>query len=233
MDSLLNYGPFEQIQEAFHNSTGSMYALAARVQEVQQTCKDPTVLGSFMENHDNPRFPNATEDIVLAANAISFTMLTDGIPIIYYLQEQHNLGGQDPANRDSAWGHGAYDQSAPLYVLIASLNAARTNAITMDSGYLDYLSETIYADANTLVTRKGSDGAAIVSVFSNLGSDNAMNYTLQVNGLYTGYAPGSSLTEVLTCTNVTADDNGGIAVMMSGGMPSVFYPTEMLNGLCT
>lgn len=231
VDAVLNYGPFTQIQEAFHNSSGSMLALAARVQEVQQTCKDPTVLGSFMENHDNPRFPNATEDIVLAANAISFTMLADGIPIIYYLQEQHDTGGQDPANRDAAWLTG-YNQNSTLYKLITKLNAARSNAIKVEPRYLDTLSQTIYADANTLVMRKGPDDAAIIGVFSNLGTANATDYTLQVNGLYTGYSPGSNLTEVLSCKTILVDDEGGIAVSMTGGQPMVFYPTFNLNGIC-
>lgn len=231
MDGLLNYAPYNEIQTAFHNSSGSMTALATRIQAVQAQCKDPTVLGSFMENHDNPRFPNATTDIVLAANAISFTMLTDGIPIIYYGQEQHDMGGQDPQNRVALWSY-SYNQDTTLYKLITKLNAVRTNAISVNEAYSSSLSQVIYTDPNTLALRKGPAGSAIVGVFSNLGSTNATDYTLEINGAYTGYTAGSSVTEVLTCTKVTVSSSGGISVPMSGGQPKVFYPTQNLNGLC-
>lgn len=231
MDGVLNYGPYNEIQTGFHNSSGNLFALAEAVLEVQKACKDPTLLGSFMENHDNPRFPNATADITLAANAIAFTMLADGIPIIYQGQEQHYTGGQDPANREAIW-LSSYNTDAELYKLITTLNRARTNAVQMDDAYLTTLQEPIYADANTLVMRKGSDGSAVIAVLSNLGSQ-GQNYTLDVNGLYTGYPANTSLTDVVSCCTVTVGENGNIAVPMASGAPRVLYATDKLNGLCS
>ena len=51
------------------------------INEMKSDCLDTTLLGSFMENHDNPRFPSLTSDLSLAKNAIAFTILQDGIPI--------------------------------------------------------------------------------------------------------------------------------------------------------
>lgn len=49
---------------------------------MKNDCLDTTLLGSFLENHDNPRFPSYTSDYSLDKNAIAFAMLQDGIPIV-------------------------------------------------------------------------------------------------------------------------------------------------------
>ena len=51
------------------------------INTMKSDCSDTTLLGSFMENHDNVRFPSLTSDLSLAKNAIAFTILADGIPI--------------------------------------------------------------------------------------------------------------------------------------------------------
>lgn len=93
---------------------------------MKSNCTDTTVLGSFLENHDNPRFPYLTSDLSLTKNAIAFTMLADGIPIskpssfvvfercfakgrdadkitVYEGQEQHYAGSGTPYNREAIW----------------------------------------------------------------------------------------------------------------------------------
>lgn len=44
-------------------------------------CNDTSILGSFSENHDQPRFANKTNDMALAKNMLAYTILSDGIPI--------------------------------------------------------------------------------------------------------------------------------------------------------
>ena len=56
--------------------------------------------------------------MTLAQNAIAFTLLADGVPIIYEGQEQHFSGGNDPGNREAVWPTG-YSTSAPLHGFIA------------------------------------------------------------------------------------------------------------------
>lgn len=73
----------------------------------------------------------------LAKNAAAFTIMADGIPIIYAGQEQHYDGGADPANREAVWLSG-YDTSVALYKLIAKGNAIRSHAISKNSGYITY-----------------------------------------------------------------------------------------------
>jgi alpha-amylase len=58
--------------------------------------QDTHVLGTFIENHDLPRFANTTVDPQLQMTALAFQFVTDGIPIVYYGQEQQFHGIADP-----------------------------------------------------------------------------------------------------------------------------------------
>ncbi|KKA22539.1 Alpha-amylase A [Rasamsonia emersonii CBS 393.64] len=137
LDGVLNYPTYFQIISAFQSTNGSISNLYNMINQVKSSCKDSTLLGTFVENHDNPRFASYTSDYSLAKNAIAFVILSDGIPIIYAGQEQHYSGGNDPGNREATWLSG-YDISAELYKFIASANGIRSHAISKDSGYLTY-----------------------------------------------------------------------------------------------
>jgi glycosidase len=59
------------------------------------------MLGSFPENHDVPRLFSRTSDAALVSNAVAFTLMADGIPIIYQGQEQSYPGGDDLYNKEA------------------------------------------------------------------------------------------------------------------------------------
>jgi alpha-amylase len=162
--------------------------------------------------------------MALAQNVIAYTILADGIPIIYQGQEQHynaEGGSSDPYNREALWLSG-YDTSATLYQLIAKLNALRAHAAYADSTYLTYQSYPIYTDTTTIALRKGS----VVSVLSNKGADGS-NYT---QSIASGYSASTALTELLTCDTLTADSSGNIDVPMGAGQARIYYPTSDLSG---
>ena len=77
------------------------------------------------------------DDIAQAQNLLAFTVLQDGIPVVYYGQEQHFSGGNDPDNREALWTSG-YDTTSPLYTLIATSNKLRSHAISNDQEYVTY-----------------------------------------------------------------------------------------------
>ena len=191
-------------------------------------CSDTTLLGSFLENHDNPRFPYYTSDYSLAKNAIAFTMLADGVPIIYEGQEQHYDGGGVPLNREAVWLSG-YDATAELYIHIASLNQIRNEAVHLDDGYVTYHAAATYSDDSTIVMRKGNAGYQIVGVFSNLGAD-GNSYTLTLSSDETGFTDSQEVIEALSCTAYTTDSSGNLDVAMADGLPRVFYPAAKLDG---
>ena len=61
-------------------TAGDMTSLSEMIQSVDSSCNDTSVLGTFAENHDLPRFATLDDDVALASNAIAFTILADGIP---------------------------------------------------------------------------------------------------------------------------------------------------------
>ena len=53
-----------------------MYKIEATLAEVKKFFKDPSVLGVFINNHDNARFLNLNGRIKRFENAIMFMLLT-------------------------------------------------------------------------------------------------------------------------------------------------------------
>jgi alpha-amylase len=49
-------GRYWQLLYAFQSSSGSISNLYNMISSVASDCADPTLLGNFIENHDNPRF---------------------------------------------------------------------------------------------------------------------------------------------------------------------------------
>ncbi|CAG8931674.1 unnamed protein product [Penicillium salamii] len=230
LDGVLNYPIYFPLRKAFSSVKGNIKDLYNMINTVKSTCSDSTLLGSFVENHDNPRFASYTDDMALAKNAATFTIMADGIPIIYAGQEQHYKGGSDPNNREATW-LSKYNTNSPLYKLIGKANAVRNQAIFASDRYTTYKNYPIYQDDSTLAMRKGYDGSQTVTVLSNLGSG-GNSYSLSLPN--TGYKAGTKLTEVITCSTVTVDKNGKVPVSMAGGEPRIFYPTSLIGtSLCS
>jgi len=181
------------------------------------------------ENHDVVRFASLTSDLSLAKNTIAFTILQDGIPIIYAGQEQHYSGGEVPYDREATWLSG-YNTDAELYKWTAAVNQIRNQASYRDPAYLTYQAYATYFDSSTLVLRKSS----MISVFSNQGTSGS-SYTLTLPTAETGFTASQALIEVMSCTAYTTDSSGNLAVAMASGLPKVFYPLDQLTGsaVCT
>ncbi|KKK16279.1 hypothetical protein P175DRAFT_0503862 [Aspergillus ochraceoroseus IBT 24754] len=226
MDGILNYPIYYQLLYAFESSSGRIVDLYHMINSVASDCKDPTLLGNFIENHDNPRFASYTNDFSQAKAVIAYVFLTDGIPIIYAGQEQHFSGGADPHNREAIWLSG-YPTTSELYKFIAKTNSIRKLAISKDSSYLTSLNTPFYTDSHTIAMRKGSKGSQVITVLSNLGST-AGPSTLSLSNH--GYSAGSQLVELYTCSSVQVDSSGRLAVPMVSGLPRVFVLSSWTSG---
>ncbi|KAK5113287.1 hypothetical protein LTR85_010904 [Meristemomyces frigidus] len=224
--SILNYPIYYPLTRAFQSSDGSINDLVETIDSVKANCPNSTSFGSFSENHDVARFASLTDDLALAKNIVTYTILADGIPIIYQGQEQRMYGSVGPYyNRAPLWQAG-YNTSAPLYQHIATLNQFRQHAISMDSDYTDYMAEVIYQDLHSLALRKGFNGSQVITLLNNNGQD-ADYFVLPISGH--GFSAGTQLIEILTCTNLTVDANGYLNVPMFAGTPKVLYPADLLQ----
>ena len=63
------------------------------LQAYNRSFKDVDLLGTFVDNHDNVRFLNMQSDTVLYRNALTYVLLSPGIPIVYYGSEQVCISG--------------------------------------------------------------------------------------------------------------------------------------------
>ncbi|KEQ76988.1 putative alpha-amylase [Aureobasidium namibiae CBS 147.97] len=227
LSGVMNYPMYYNITSAFASTSGSIAALATGIETMKSTCKDVTLLGSFLENHDNPRFASLTSDMALAKNAIAFQMLADGIPIVYQGQEQHFDGSSTPTQREQLWKSG-YDTSAVLYKHIAKLNAIRHLAVQRDDGYLSYNAYPVWTDDNIIVMRKGNNDTQVIGVFNNFGASGSGNFTLL--GTSSGFDAEMNVTDVLACDSFTTDDKGDLDIEIEGGVPMVLYSSKQLEG---
>ncbi|KAL3472474.1 glycoside hydrolase superfamily [Aspergillus californicus] len=221
--SVPNYPVYYAMLDAF--TMGNTTSLQQQVGDIKTSCKDVTALVSFSENHDVARIPSMNDDISLAKNVITFTILFDGIPMIYQGQEHHLDGPGTPKNREALW-LSKYDTTAELYILIQKLNKIRKHAYNLGSDYVDEQTRPVYRGGSELAFSKGVEGRQIVMLLSTQGTQ-ASDYNLL---LPVTYNAGTEITEVLGCTNYTVDNLGQLVVPMVKGEPRVFYPTQLMDG---
>ncbi|KXX79767.1 Alpha-amylase A type-1/2 [Madurella mycetomatis] len=222
MDGLMDYPSYYWTLRAFQSPSGSFSELADGINTLRGAASDLSLYGSFLENHDVERFASFTRDM-----AIAFTMLKDGIPIIYQGQEQHYAGKGTPHNREAVWFSG-YSTSSELYTWIAKLNQIRAQAINDDADYLTYSSQPIPSGDQAIAMRKGH----VVGVFTNVGSSSSVSVTLASSA--TGFEANQHLVDVMSCSSYTADAGGSITLTLTDGLPRVLYPRARLTdgGIC-
>jgi alpha-amylase len=226
MPGMLNYATYFWVINAFAKQS-AMTVLSNNIQWLNTTCQDVTLLGNFMENHDQARFASMTSDTGLTKNALAFTVFNDGIPIIYYGQEQGFSGTTDPYNREPLWTS-AYTTKASLYTFIATLNAARNLAIYKDTSYASSFSTVWYSDSQTVVTSKGASSSPLISLFTNRGAAASGNITL--TAAKTGIQANTKFTDLLSCDTFTADSSGNLVINISSGLPRTLYLSSKLSG---
>ena len=113
LTSTFNYPLYYSINDAFK---GDMAKMDEYYREKRPVYKDATVLGVFIGNHDNERFlyPKNGRTRKQLENASVFSCFWEGIPVVYYGDEQYFNGGGDPGCREALWESG-YNTNTPLY----------------------------------------------------------------------------------------------------------------------
>ncbi|CAN8102346.1 unnamed protein product [Discula destructiva] len=223
MSGLMNYPVYYWIVRAFKSKLSTMTELVKEIKLAQGLMKTSR-MGVFLENHDQKRFANFNGDMALVKNAVAFTMLMDGIPIIYQGQEQHFSGGGDPDNRHGLWSSG-YRTDTELYRTIGRLNRIRSLAIEQDQAYTPFQASPIWSDNDTVAMKK----AQVVSVLTNLGvGPTSYNISLPASG--TGYSAGQEIVDLFApgCPRYTTASNGELTFEMTSA-PKVFYPATRLG----
>ena len=116
LTSTFNYPLYFHIGDAFmYRNLGLLEDYYTRQRPVFQDGNYAEVLGVFIGNHDNARFlyqgQRTREQLDMAS---VFSIFWEGIPVIYYGDEQYLDGGPDPGCREALWDHG-YKTDSLLY----------------------------------------------------------------------------------------------------------------------
>lgn len=216
MDSVFNYPVYFPLVTAFNSTSGDINRLKDMIATVDSKFQDPTLLGSFLDNHDNPRFENTVSDKALIRNAATYPFVTDGIPYLYYGQEQGFTGGQkDYQNREPMWTS-EYKTDTDGYKLFTKLNAARAAVGKEQSDFYKSKASVATSNANDIAIQKGN----MLSVLTNRGS-NAETSTLTVP---TTFEANADILDVIGCQAYKTDGDKSIKVNIAKGEPVVLIP---------
>lgn len=206
LDSLINYPMYYAINDVFASGKG-FSRISEMIASNNDAFTDTSVLTNFVDNHDNPRFLSTNKDTSLFKNALTYVLLADGIPVVYYGSEQGFSGGADPANREALWTTD-FDTSTDLYKFIATVNKdvrqKGNKTVVMDVDVQD----NVYAFMH---------GEALV-VLNNYGSGASNEVTVKVGS---HVADNASMSDVIS--NATASVSGGsLTFKLNDGNPAIF-----------
>lgn len=129
------------------------------MRKMRGTMKTST-LGTILDNNDQPRWGTITGDMSLTKNAMAFSFLADGFPVVYYGTEQHFSGSfYEPSNRQNLWSSG-YKTDTELYRWMRKMNRIRALVIAEDPAFIPYQAEPIYMGNTTTVMVGGSSSSS-------------------------------------------------------------------------
>lgn len=119
LDATLQYPLYWTMVHVFAQGA-SARTLAAQLAAGAAAFADPSVLGLFADNHDNPRMLSLPGcDPARHRNALALTLLYPGVPVVYQGTAQSYDGAATPQNRLPLWLSG-YDTEAPMYRWLAA-----------------------------------------------------------------------------------------------------------------
>eukprot|EP01016_Furgasonia_blochmanni_P037115 TRINITY_DN432_c0_g2_i7.p1 TRINITY_DN432_c0_g2~~TRINITY_DN432_c0_g2_i7.p1 ORF type:complete len:479 (-),score=130.19 TRINITY_DN432_c0_g2_i7:214-1650(-) len=102
LDAVLNYNLYFVLKNVWGYGQ-SMHGIRSHY-DAMQAYTDQSVLGNFLDNHDQNRFlsffPQSKPKFL---SAIAFSLTSIGIPMMYYGTEFMYAGGGEPANREVLW----------------------------------------------------------------------------------------------------------------------------------
>lgn len=226
MDGIINYPIFYPLTRAFQRPAQGFTEMKNIINTIRSQFKDPLLLTNFLENQDQPRFPSLTSDRALAKSAITYILTGDGIPIIYYGQEQSFNGANDPYNREALWTSN-YNTGSEMYVHISKVNKLRkfVKNLSINNPITTPLT-SVYDDSIAWVYRKAGMVVALSS-----GGSSAATQNLYINA---ASLPAGTLQDVISCKTISVPSSGTATIQLNGGQPAVYYPVSGLtaSGIC-
>eukprot|EP01016_Furgasonia_blochmanni_P038385 TRINITY_DN462_c0_g1_i6.p1 TRINITY_DN462_c0_g1~~TRINITY_DN462_c0_g1_i6.p1 ORF type:complete len:556 (-),score=162.19 TRINITY_DN462_c0_g1_i6:424-1950(-) len=209
VDALLNYPLYFAIKYIFGDGD-SMFDFREHFDQMS-AFQDQSVLGTFVDNHDNARFLHSFPDNKNRYwSALTFSLTTVGIPIMYYGSEYYYAGGNDPENREVLWT--VFNIKTDMQDRVKAILKLRKTSQFWKSPQVErYVDDHFYA-----FTREN-----IFFAFTNQNADIKRTIT------YEQYPEGTTLCNIfypgVDCVKV---QNGKFDVILLGGEPKIFVPQK-------
>ena len=219
LSGILSYPLFFTLRSVFEGR-GSMRQLGDAWRAGLAAWKDVGLLGVFTDNHDNPRFLSGQSDVALYRGALAYSILSDGIPIVYYGSEWAFHGGGDPGCREPFWEGAEYSASAaPLGPFLAALNGYRRQAALWTSLQIErWQDDSFYCF---------SKGNSTLAAFTNVGAGGPAQ-SRAVTYLPEAWAPGTVACDALNCKNCLTVQDGPVAhVQVDAASGVALYSLEV------
>jgi len=204
MPGQLSYPMYYTLQNVYAHKQ-SCYQIRNRIQEMSNAGIDWTLLGGFIDNHDNKRWLNISGDWAAMKNVMIFNMFCGSIPLVYYGTEQGFNGGDDPNNREPLWRTG-FTQNHELFKFISTA-AKQRQKIDPNAPHTErYVDDQFYAF---------SKGSVLVCT-TNQGSGANLSRTVT----YLPFNNGDNVKELYS--GKTATINNGLSIQISNGQPQIW-----------
>ncbi|KAG9097722.1 hypothetical protein FRC06_007241 [Ceratobasidium sp. 370] len=238
LDSVLNFPLYYGMVSAFGNpGATNMTRLTTVIAESQSAFKDTGLLGNFLENQDVPRWSGQSPDPQSLYNALVFSFMYNGIPVVYYGQEQYFQGQSDPANREPLWPTGYGENDALM--LITTLNKFRNFLISYTPATIGNVAHTVgdwlHESSQVLSHSQHEIVLARGPVISVLTGHGSARYNASAAVLNSGYPAGQPLTDIISCKQYVTASGGALTISYeAGGHAVVLIPSVYLlkSGLC-
>ncbi|KAK0213615.1 GH13 alpha-amylase precursor [Armillaria fumosa] len=225
VDSVLDYPAWFPLHYGFKSIQGNLSALVDVTTAAQRSWKQGLFMtGSFLENHDVPRLQSGTDDLSLVKNAIMWSFVTDGIPILYYGQEQGYQGSTDPANCEALWLSGYQTSDKPSMDHVKILNATCKFAISSNSSFLTTPMTFIPQDTDKLIA---ISKPPLLTLLTNVGRMGSATWKIPEV-----FNASQELLDMLTCTRYAVDQDASLTVSCNDGSPKILMLLEAAKHLC-
>lgn len=171
IDGLLDFPSYYAINDVFKDDK-----IASKLSDIiikeGSSYKDRSLMGTFIDNHDVPRFESQiyTLKSERLESALTFMMTYTGIPVMYYGTEIGMEGGSDPDNRRNM----EFDAKSPITDYVKKLTSIRKENKALTSGDI----QVVKSEDNFLCYSRTYENNIIITAFNTLDKEQKLNFNL-------------------------------------------------------
>lgn len=228
IDGILSYPMFYTIRDAFGSGKDMQQAIDGRISDDKNNFKDVSLLGTFVDNHDNDRFlcdfqPENGQYHRKYINALTYALTYVGIPITYYGSEAGFAGANgkcsDPDNRQPLWPAGYNANKTDIGQALQVVNYARKAQEIWNNQFVK-----VGGDNNFYSFTRGQE--FIVALTNGGYNAGQVKYTINNPGLKSGTKYCNVFWPAADCFTYSG---GGFTVYLNNGEAKVYIPASSIN----